>query len=68
MSSPIVAAGAKVATAIGTLAVLVVCSGVVGYLVARRYGRTRSRRKAIFTAVGGVGLIASAFVLRAMLR
>jgi hypothetical protein len=68
MASPIIAIGSKVAIAIATLGVLVVCSGGLAYFIARRYGRSRPARKVIFTAVGGVGLIASTFVLRAMLR
>jgi hypothetical protein len=67
-ASAIVLAGSKVATVIGTLAVLVVCSGVVAYVVARHYGRSRTARKAIFSLAAGACLLASAFAMRTILR
>ena len=66
---PITQIGNHVASSVLTFAALVALSGVIAALVAHRYGgQSRARRRAIFTLVGAVGMLAAAALTFARLR
>jgi hypothetical protein len=72
MASPAVNAvtnlASGLAAAIYTLAGLVLVSAVVAFIAARKWGRTKGSRQAIYSVVGFVGLVIAAIVMLYQLR
>jgi hypothetical protein len=65
----IIQTGNHIASSVLTFAVLVAVAGVIAALAAHRYGgKSRARRRAIFTLVGAVGMLAAAAVTFARLH
>jgi hypothetical protein len=56
VASPIANFGSGVASALYTFAGLILVSAVVAFLAARKWGRTKRAREAIYGIVGFVGL------------
>lgn len=61
-------AGNQIASALVTLAVLIVATALIAFVVARKYGDSRARQRAIFAAIGTVGLLAAAIYTHLRLR
>ena len=53
---------ANLAWIIATFAVLIVVSGILGFLAARLWGKTKRGRQAIFGIVGFAGLMLAALI------
>lgn len=67
--APIVQIGNKVASSVLTFGALVALAGVIASFLAHRYGgQSRANRRAIFTLVGAVGMLAAAAVTFARLH
>jgi hypothetical protein len=56
------------ASAIWTFAVLILVSGVIAFLAARKWGRTKRARQAIYSVVGFIGIVIAVIVLQYRLR
>jgi hypothetical protein len=58
-----------IVTALAVLSVLLVVSGVIAFLAARKWGgKSRPKRQAIFAVVGAAGLIVAAIVTSRLLH
>ena len=66
--SSIVNAGNQIASALVTLAVLIVATAIIAFLVARKYGNSRAKQRAIFAAIATIGLLAAAIYTHLRLR
>jgi predicted permease len=64
----IVGAGNQIASALVTFAVLIVATALIAFVVARRYGNSRVRQRAIFAVIGTVGLLSAAIYTHLRLR
>lgn len=60
--------GEPFASAIYTLATVIVVSGIVAFVVARKWGRTKRARQAIYSVVGFVGLVIAVIVMQYRLQ
>jgi hypothetical protein len=58
----------EIAFIIGWFAFLILASGIVAMLAARKWGRTKRTRQMIYSVVGFVGLLTAALVAFARLR
>jgi uncharacterized membrane protein YidH (DUF202 family) len=56
------------ASAIYTFAGLILVSGVVAFFAARKWGRTKRARQAIYSVVGFVGIVIAVIVMQYRLR
>ena len=72
MASPAVNAvtnlASGLASAIYTFTVVILVSGVVAFFAARKWGRTKRSRQAIYSVVGFVGIVIAAIVTLYRLR
>ena len=64
----IIDAGNQIASALVTFAVLMVATGLIAIFVARKYGESRARQRAIFAVIGTVGLLSAAIYTHLRLR
>lgn len=68
MFSPLVSVAAKISGAFGAACLMIAGTTIVAFVIARRYGVTKQRRQAIYTAVGAGGLIAAGVLVSVLLR
>jgi uncharacterized membrane protein HdeD (DUF308 family) len=59
---------AGIASAIYTFAGMILVSGVAAFFAARKWGRTKRSRPAIYSVVGFVGLVIGVIVMQYRLR